>query len=196
MSKFAKTVALGASLLAVMAPMASAEQPHVAPIKAYVESELRQKVSNARVVSAIMAQNREHARLRQSEIDSLDKQWRAEVNAGSGPLTAKLLSKDLSRYLGTVQRDSRGLITEVFVMDAKGLNVGQSTLTSDYWQGDEAKWKKTFGSGKDTIFVDEIEVDESTQALQSQVSFSIVDPDTGEIIGAVTAGINLELLDL
>jgi len=79
-------------------------------------------------------------------------------------------------------------------MDAKGLNVGQSDPTSDYWQGDEAKWQKTFSAGADAVFVDEVEQDESTQQLQSQASFTISDPETGEPIGAATAGINLEML--
>jgi hypothetical protein len=46
------------------------------------------------------------------------------------------------------------MITEMFVMDAKGLNVGQSDVTSDYWQGDEAKWQKTYGAGPGVVFVD------------------------------------------
>jgi hypothetical protein len=79
-------------------------------------------------------------------------------------------------------------------MDDKGLNVGQSEVTSDYWQGDEAKWQKTFSAGPDAVFLDKIEKDESTQALQMQVSVSIKDPETGKAIGAVTFGINVDEL--
>ncbi len=84
------------------------------------------------------------------------------------------------------------MIAEVFVMDDKGLNVGQSAVTSDYWQGDEAKWQKSYGAGAGAIFVDEVEKDESTQALQSQVSIAISDPASNEVIGAITLGINVE----
>ena len=48
--------------------------------------------------------------------------------------------------------------------------------------------------GAGTVFVDEIEQDESTQMLQSQVSMSIVDPATNEVIGAVTIGVNVDQL--
>jgi phosphopantothenoylcysteine synthetase/decarboxylase len=44
------------------------------------------------------------------------------------------------------------------------------------------------------VFVDEVEEDESTQALQSQASVTISDPETGEPIGAITVGINLDML--
>ncbi|MGO7624082.1 hypothetical protein ACC687_38970, partial [Rhizobium ruizarguesonis] len=47
---------------------------------------------------------------------------------------------------------SGGKITEIFVMGAKGLNVGQSDTTSDYCQGDEANFQKSFGAGKDAVF--------------------------------------------
>jgi hypothetical protein len=80
-------------------------------------------------------------------------------------------------------------------MDNKGLNVAQSDVTSDYWQGDEAKWKKSFLAGPDGLFIDEVEFDESTQTYQAQVSVSIADPDSGEAIGAITVGVNVELLE-
>jgi hypothetical protein len=79
-------------------------------------------------------------------------------------------------------------------MDDKGLNVGQSDVTSDYWQGDEPKWQKTFKVGPDTVFVDKVEKDESSEQLQIQVSVSIKDPETGKVIGAVTLGINVDQL--
>jgi hypothetical protein len=66
-------------------------------------------------------------------------------------------------------------------------------VTSDYWQGDEAKWQKTFSMGPDAVFVDEIEKDESTQALQSQISVTIKD-SSGAAVGAITIGLNVEKL--
>jgi len=78
-------------------------------------------------------------------------------------------------------------------MDAKGLNAGQSGVTSDYWQGDEEKFRRSFGAGPHGIFVDIARKDESTQVLQSQVSITIVD-EAQRPIGAITVGINLDQL--
>ncbi len=75
-------------------------------------------------------------------------------------------------------------------MDNKGLNVGISDVTSDYWQGDEAKFKKTFE--KSDYFIDDIEYDDSTQKFQSQISLAIKDPGTKKDIGAITLGIDVE----
>ncbi len=66
-------------------------------------------------------------------------------------------------------------------------------MPSDYWQGDEAKFQKSFGAGPDAVFVDIIEKDESSQALQSQASLTISD-DGGMPIGAITIGVNIDAL--
>ena len=146
------------------------------------------------LVDAVRAQNDDHAGLGDADIADLDAQWRQSAGAGSGPLVDDVLSNALSDFLRTVQDSSNGQITEIFVMDNRGLNVGQSVVTSDYMQGDEAKWQQTYQVGPDAIFVDELEFDDSTSAFQSQVSGTIVDPETGEPIGAITVGVNVETL--
>lgn len=192
MMKFFAAAAISAAIsLAVFGTPAQA-QDHVGPITNYVNANVVGWLSDPVVVNAIKAQNAEHASLGQADIDALDKQWRAETEAGSRPLIDKVLGNELSKFLTARQADAGGMITEAFVMDDKGLNVGQSEVTSDYWQGDEAKWQKSFGAGSGAIFVDEVEKDESTQTLQSQVSIAISDPATGAAIGAITLGINVE----
>lgn len=149
-------------------------------------------LNNPTVIEAVKEQNARNADLSAADIDSLDKQWRAEVKNGSGPLIDATLNNALSTYLKKVKQDAQGMYTEIFVMDNKGLNVGQSDVTSDYWQGDEAKWQKTYPVGPDAIHVGEVELDESTQVFQAQVSLPIV--DGGQAIGAVTVGVNVDAI--
>ena len=151
-------------------------------------------INNDVVINAIKSQNEKHATLKQEDINKLDKSWRAEVDASSSPLISSILSNELSDYLKSVQEKSSGLYTEIFVMDNKGLNVGQSAVTSDYWQGDEAKWKKSYGQGQGAVHIGEVEQDESTQLYQSQLSLPIIDPAKQTPIGAITIGINVEEL--
>lgn len=178
----------------LLATAAWASDAHVAPATDFAKSTVKQWISNDTVISAIKAQNAKHAGLSQSDIDNMDKDWRSQTDAGSKPMIDAVLSNALSKFLRQQKDSTQGLVTEVFVMDNRGLNVGQSDVTSDYWQGDEAKWQKTYSAGPDAIFVDEVEMDESTQTFQSQVSMSIVDPATGEVIGAITVGINVDAL--
>ena len=86
------------------------------------------------------------------------------------------------------------MITEVIVMDAKGLNVAASGATSDYWQGDEAKYQETYPKGPGAVHFGEVEFDESSQTYQAQISITVTDPDTGRPIGAMTVGVDAEVL--
>ncbi len=141
------------------------------------------------VIDAVKAQNAKNASLSQADIDALDKEWRA----GDATLIDSVLNNDLSKYLQQVKEEGQGLYTEIFVMDDKGLNVGQSDKTSDYWQGDEAKWQQTYSVGPDSMHLSDVEEDESSQTFQMQISLPIV--DNGAAIGAVTVGVNAEMLE-
>jgi len=178
----------------LFATAAWASDAHVAPMTDYANATVKQWVADNTVIQAVKAQNAKHAGLSQTDIDNMDKDWRAQTDASSKPMIDAVLANALSTFLRQQKDGSQGLVTEVFVMDNRGLNVGQSDVTSDYWQGDEAKWQKTFQAGANGLFIDEVEMDESTQTFQSQVSMSIVDPATGEVIGAITVGVNIDAL--
>ncbi|MFT5506468.1 MAG: hypothetical protein ACI8XC_004196 [Gammaproteobacteria bacterium] len=145
------------------------------------------------VLNQVKAQNSKHNGMSESDIITLDKKWRAETNASDQPMISSMLGTELSGYLSQVKEDSAGLYTEIFVMDSLGMNVGQSDVTSDYWQGDEAKWQQTYLKGADAIHIGEVELDESSQQLQVQLSLPVVDT-SGNVIGAVTVGVNVDAL--
>lgn len=190
------TLKYAVAAVALMAGVsaATAAGEHIPAVTDYANANIKTWVSDKAVVEAIKAQNAKNASLAQSDIDALDQKWRAGVDGGDMAMIDEVLANPLSGFLRDKQMASNGVITEIFVTDDKGLNVGQSDVTSDYWQGDEAKWQKTYGTGDAAaIFVDEAEKDESTQMLQSQVSMTIAD-ETGAPIGAITVGINLNAL--
>jgi hypothetical protein len=179
---------------ALFAFPAVAVESHVELMTRFAEETARAWIVDPEISAAIKVQNAKHANIDQSQIDKLDKQWRAQTKASERPLIDQVLSTALSKKLADTKKQARGMITELFVMDNKGLNVGQSDPTSDYWQGDEDKWRKTYLAGPGAIFIDEIEMDESTQTFQSQLSLSIIDPVTGQVIGAVTVGVDVDQL--
>lgn len=192
-----KMTAIAAAFLAGLTfqtASSQAQDDYAATVEKYIHANVVPWLNDKTVIDAIKAQNEAHAALSEADIEKLDKEWRAQVDASAKPLIDKTLNNALSKFLSEKKEASQGLITEIFIMDDKGINVGQSDVTSDYWQGDEAKWQKTFLAGPEAIFVDEVEKDESTQQLQVQVSVSIKDPETGEAIGAVTLGISVDLL--
>jgi len=149
-------------------------------------------ITDIDVINIIKEQNKNHKLLTKSQIISLDRQWINEVNSNERLMIDKSLENTLSHYLKKIKNESNGLHTEIFVMDNKGLNVGQSNITSDYWQGDEAKLQKSLERGKSGFHISNIKYDESSKVFQSQISLTITDPTSGTPIGALTVGIDIE----
>ncbi|WP_340160188.1 hypothetical protein [uncultured Hoeflea sp.] len=158
-----------------------------------VIEEMREWIETDIVRISIGAQNARLQKLPQEQIDALDTQWREERESDDKPLIAATLSNPLSVYLTRLQGKSLGLYAEIFVMDQNGLNVGQSSITGDFWQGDEAKFQKTYDVSGDALFVDEPEWDDENKIWRGQVSFTIT--DEGKSIGAVTMEVNLTELE-
>ena len=137
----------------------------------------------------VAARNLQYSDLTQNRIDELDSQWRKERESDKQPLISAVLSNPTSTYLTRVQAQSIGLYSEIFVMDDDGLNVGQSNISSDFWQGDEAKFQETFDRGAGSVFIDKPEFRDDIGVWVVQVNTTI-DRD-GSPIGAATFEVNL-----
>lgn len=155
-----------------------------------VIKEMRTWIDSDIVRISIDTQNSRFAKLDRSTIDTLDQQWVKERESEDKPLIAATLSNPLSIYLSRMQGRSLGLYAEIFIMDQNGLNVGQSSITSDFWQGDEAKFQKTYDVAPDAVFIDEPEFDDEMKVWRGQVNFTVTDAE-GKSIGAATVELNL-----
>ncbi len=189
-------IALGFLSVTQAASVATADDASTPPnpqrlINAAFIAETREWLANPIVAMMVSAQSERHETLTQADIDALDQQWRAEREVANQPLISATLSTPLSSYLTRIQAGALGLYTEMFIVDAKGLNVGQSAITGDYWQGDEAKYENTFLVGPDAVFIDEAEWDEDWQIWRAQLNLSIPNEDGTQAIGAATIEVNL-----
>jgi hypothetical protein len=131
---------------------------------AYARVPLAERVaSDPQLVSAVIAKNASGETA--EDIQRKDREWTASAKA---PLRAQLTQGACAdRLRGLVKDDS--FVVEAFLTDAQGALVCASRETSDYWQGDEAKWQKTFGEGK-RLFIDEPAQDASTGVYAIQLS--------------------------
>jgi len=140
------------------------------------------------IVGAVKAQNSKGISL--NSIKELDEKWKN--TAGIADFMKVLMDSGCGPNMQRIQKENP-YFAEIFVMDNQGANVCQTDKTSDYWQGDEAKFQKSFNGGNGAIFVDEIEFDDSTQSYISQVSVPVM--DGGKAIGAITFGIDIDKLN-
>lgn len=179
--------------LALATATAGSAQDFKPQMQQFVTDHVMAWASDPVIVDAIIAQNAITASYDDAKIAELDALWMAQMGMAGIPLIDGVLQNPTSDFLRQRMTASDGAISEIFVMDARGLNVAAAAATSDYWQGDEAKFSETFPKGPNAIHFGEVELDESSGEVQAQVSMSIVD-STGAVVGAMTVGINLTSL--
>jgi hypothetical protein len=153
-------------------------------VKAYVKDNLIPLCTNSVLVAETKSQNARNISL--SEIQSIDQQW--QVAEEEMPIMEEKLTNACAEELNRIA-NALPAIREVFVMDNQGAIVGESNLTSDYWQGDEAKWINSYKDGQGGCDVGQEKFDRSTNAVIQQVSLPVVDSD-GTVVGAITIGLS------
>ena len=187
--KFLVLVALISS--SILSPIAVAANSHEAKINRYIDSNIRNWVSSDELLLAVDQQNIDHFNISSSEINRLDQRWRKEKLRDGGGLISSVMGNELSAFLRGIKAASGGVITEIFVMDNVGLNVGQTNGTGDLMQGDEAKWQKTYQVSANAVFIDAVEEEDGINI--SQVSLTVARPNSARL-GAITIGINVDAL--
>lgn len=170
-----------------------AEPAYIPLVRDYVEKQIRPMVETPLVLKAIAEQNAEFGNVSEMDMRVLDDTYRSEVDQHHLRMVTLLLDRSVSHYLKARQDASQGAIVEFFVTDSHGLNVGQSIITADYWQGDEEKYLRTFANGSREVFIDRAERNESTQMLETQASFIVMD-DENRPIGVATVTIAIDAL--
>lgn len=138
------------------------------------------------LVSEVKAQNA--LKVSMVEIQQIDKTW---IEGGEADRANRLLSNACAKQLKKLVSSSPNY-NESFVMDDQGANVCMTDRTSDFWQGDEAKWQKSFNSGNGAVFIDQPKYDASAKAILVQISVPVY--DGARTIGAITVGVNLSQL--
>ena len=169
------------SVLAQMPPDGAAQMKKVDRLL----PELRRMAADPEVVRQVLAQNARRVPL--ATIQQQDAAWSA--TPALPPFKQQVLDSPCSHGLRRHHARLGRVVAEAFVMDDKGALVGATRRTSDYWQGDEAKWSLAF---RGTEVHDLPFFDESSQAYILHVSVPV--RDGTRVIGAIALGVSL--LDL
>lgn len=143
---------------------------------------------NPVLVEEVKKQNAKGMTLQQ--IQDMDKAWMAVT--GMDDNMKNLMSNSAAKELLKLE-SSKPYFIEIFLMDNQGANVAMTNKTSDYWQGDEAKFKESFVNGAGGTHIGDVKFDKSAQAYLVQVSVPVM--DGGTAIGALTIGINIDELE-
>jgi hypothetical protein len=123
---------------------------------------------NMRLIKAAEAQSSKP--LTMEHIHQIDAAWmRGEDPEG---LATSLVHNDCSDALQAILAGNPGY-AEAFVCDSRGALVCMTRRTSDYWQGDEAKWTRSWAGGRGVVFVSKVAHDDSTGTDLMHISVPI-----------------------
>eukprot|EP00808_Paulinella_micropora_P017873 g5282.t1 len=167
-----------------------AQQTLPESVRAFVSGLLTTYLSDPELVAACVAQNNEG--LSMNDIAARDADWIAKTSAGL-LLQQTVYNHSVSQKLRQ-EIASRPEVAEAFLMDAQGANVAVSDITSDYYQGDEDKWRDGFNYCRGGFGVGALTIDKSSQKLAMHISFPILalnagDDSQGQLVGALNMAI-------
>jgi hypothetical protein len=141
--------------------------------------------ANKLIVEAVAQQNAKQLSLLQ--IKDIDQQWQTQI--GDTPLKMHYQLNLSGKYIKAIVQSNHKIFSEIFITDNQGANVAAYPATSDYWQGDEEKWQKSWLDGHGEVFVSKLAFDESSQAHAIQISVPI--RVKSKVIGVMISGIKL-----
>jgi len=151
-------------------------------------SSIKDLTENPRIIAAVRRHNAKNITLK--SIIEVDKQWSSYDD--SHPQKKKMYQSIIGLYLKNLVEFEKSIYSEIFLTDNQGANITAWPITSDYWQGDENKWSRAFNSGTGSIYIGQLEYDESSNANAVQISIPVM--DDGKAIGVLIAGIKLTYL--
>lgn len=140
------------------------------------------------IVSQVKKANAENKTL--DQIKKTDEHWRQ--TPGIDDFMKTMLQSECSQYLRKIQ-EGKSYFSEIFVTDNQGANVALTDKTSDYWQGDEDKFIMAYNQGQGSIYIGQIEFDDSSQTYLVQVSVPVMDGTA--CIGTITFGLDIDKIE-
>jgi hypothetical protein len=147
--------------------------------------ELLQNISkHPLIVDKIRVSNSNNSDLHLSKILEIDRKWRETERVDD--FIRSHLTNESSQYLIDFQ-EKHDEFVEIFITDIKGLVVGETNKTSDYYQADEPWWIKAYNQGAGNTFYGEIEYDQSAMAESIPIYIPVFDPVTNKAIGVIKA---------
>lgn len=175
------------ALAAAMAQDAPADTPR--RVRGLANGRLalvRRVISDPELVRAIVARNKVSES--PADVQKKDDDWQRDPEL---PARKEVASNECATRLRTLIQEDPA-ISEAYLMDNRGTLVCSSGDVSDYWQGDEPNFQRTFGQGQ-FLFVGEPVVDPAG-AWTVPINMVVLDGPTKVGAATLTLRVSPEML--
>jgi hypothetical protein len=186
-----------ATVLILIASPAAAQQAlqtgmeHQPRVEAYARQFIKGFVDDPRLHAIVRESTKSHRKLDWGEARALDRRWKNELaDHTRDGLVETVSGNALSKWLKEQEAAAPGgAVTEILVIDGLGWNIGQTTLTSDFFQGDELQWQDILPGPTTAVAVSELEDNGTGQRSLAVVSLPVTENDSN--IGVVTLAVDV-----
>jgi len=163
-------------------------------LDAALEAEIRARVDVAQswaadraIVRAVREANETPRTM--TEIEAIDAKWIETV--GVDEFMRGIIDHPAAERLREL-RASHPALREAILTDRLGANVASTNKTSDFYQGDEEKFREAFNDAKGGVYVGSIYRDESIQSYSVPIGVPVL--DEGRVIGVLVITLSVEKL--
>lgn len=120
----------------------------------------------------------------------MDKKWisSSDNDPFLDPYIGNMISSSMKDILSI-----RKNIAEIFITDKFGALVASSNRTSDFYQADEEWWQRAYNSGKGSLYIGNVEFDQSSKRWSVPIAAALRDKD-GSIVGICKESLDTERL--
>ncbi|MEA4909159.1 MAG: methyl-accepting chemotaxis protein [Anaerolineaceae bacterium] len=132
--------------------------------------------------------NRNTAEL-EADVARIDQAWQ-DQDPSVDDLVDRLEHNEISIYLERFTALFPEQI-EVFVTDQRGLNVGMTRRTGDYYQADEGWWQAAYHDGQGAVYVSPVTYDESTGVYGVNLAVPIRNVEDHSVVGILRSTMDL-----
>ena len=157
--------------------------------------ESQELADDPRVKSAIRISNEEFENIKEVEkyIEKKDIDWTSSTSEEKKTLVENLIDHENSKILKNKinfyeEKYGNLVFAEIFTTNKYGVNVAQSSITSDYKQSDEEWWQIAKNNG---FYINDVEYDQSAGVYSVDISMRINDDD-GNFLGVMKSVVNLD----
>lgn len=148
---------------------------------------VRRVISDPELVRAISARNK--VTESPADVKRKDDDWQANPEL---PLRKEVVTNECAARLKAIVQEDPA-ISEAYLMDNRGALVCSIADVSDYWQGDEPNFQRTFGQGQ-FLFVGDPAPEPGTGAWTVPISMVVLDGPTKIGAATLTLRVSAEML--
>ena len=138
--------------------------------------------------------NYKHHKLTDRSIEALEQRWQQEQHKRHQPLRSSILENSLSEYLKLIEKNSKGLFSDITVLDKKGLVVGMTTQSYNYQRFFEEKFHTPWTMGPNGVYISPYLFSPTAGKSLIYICVTITNR-LHESLGVIVVGVDKELIE-